>query len=153
MFRLQIRTLTRNIYLEENIMSLRKRISGKLDSIRYKITSHPITTGIYDSKSFFEIGIGQIAFISGKFPEIMAYVFFAEKAGYKFEFNEIIGLTIFAIFALTVFGYFWKRLGFYDAERKAQLERDPIMLEVVTNLRELRKDLKELKANVKKLKD
>jgi hypothetical protein len=94
----------------------------------------------YGVKTYFDIGISQISWVTGKFPELMAVLYLSEKFGYEFSMSGMITLIIIVILSLVFFGYYWKQLGFYDVDRYTVTKRDPVMTEILDAARIIKKN-------------
>ncbi len=93
---------------------------------------------VYGIKAYFNLGVSQIAWFSSKLPDIMAFSYLAEKAGYVLSFGELVILAMFAAVILTSTGWGLCRTGLYGIERYAQVRIDPVQTEILETLRELK---------------
>jgi len=98
--------------------------------IKDKILRNKFVQGLYHTKAYFDIGVQQISWFTGKLPEIMGALYILEKFNVYVMPNYIIlvGLLIFGL--ITVIGILFKFTGLFDSERKATNSKDPVMYEI-----------------------
>ena len=113
-----------------------------IEKINQLILKNFIVRILYKCKFYFDAGVTQITWFTGKLPEIMAFVYLAEKFGYKLSRT---GLIIFAIIVATsifLFGLFLKKTGLYDVERYVDAEKNPVTHEMLNAARKINKKWK-----------
>ena len=93
----------------------------------------------YSCKFYLDLGVRQVSWFIGKFPEIMATVYLLEKAGYTLTINQIILLGACSFFGLTVLGFFWKKIGLFDTEVYVDAGKNPVTVEVLESARIIKK--------------
>lgn len=95
-----------------------------------KIVDSKLVQYLYKIKVYFDLGISQISWFTGKLPEIMGMLYILEKFHITIDSKYIIYYGIIAFVSVTVFGYFMKRSGLWIRERKVSTNIDPIQKEI-----------------------
>lgn len=98
--------------------------------IKDKITQNKIIQNLYHTKAYFDIGVQQISWFTGKLPEIMGGLYLLEKFGVVVLPNYLVIVTLIIFMCIVVLGYVLKITGLYDSDRKASYSKDPVMSEV-----------------------
>ena len=92
---------------------------------------------VYKTKFYIDISVHQISWITGKLPELMALVYLLEKFDIILNKNGIISVMVFGMIGLFLFGYLWKKLGFYDIEVYVNANRNPMFKELLNAARKI----------------
>lgn len=94
-----------------------------------------ILYNIYKIKWYFDQGVRQITWITGKLPELMSVVYLGEKFGLVIREKEIILIAVIGGLILVTFGIILKRTGLYDTEMYVDASKNPVQNEILTAAR------------------
>lgn len=109
--------------------------------LREKIVKNKFINLLYNIKFYFDVSVTQITWLTGKLPEIMAFIYILEKFGYYLNKNQIIMMFIFTVLSLIIFGFVWKITGMYDVERYVDANKNPVSKEMLEAARKINKKL------------
>lgn len=109
-------------------------------SFKQKFLNSSLARAIYKTKFFIDVGVSQISWITGKLPELMAMVYLLGKFGYDPTENQIVGIVLFGLCFLILFGYFWKHTGLYDTAQYVVAEKDPVQAEILEAARIIKRN-------------
>lgn len=112
-------------------------------NLKEKITNNYLIKKGWGAKTYIDIGIAPISWITGKLPEIMSIVYLSAYFGYTIQPKSLIGIGLAVISGLCLFGYFWKHSGLYDTEIWVQNDKNPYQKELLTKIREIHKAIKQ----------
>lgn len=87
--------------------------------------NNPIFRGLYKIKWYFDTGVSQVTWITGKLPELMGFVYLSEKMGYAVSNNDIYMLVFVVGISLICIGVFLKKTGLYDTEVYVNAAKNP----------------------------
>lgn len=110
-------------------------------SFRDKFLHSRLARAVYKFKFYTDIGVGQITWVTGKLPELMAVVYLLGKFGYDPSSNQILALSFSVLCCLVLFGYVWKHTGLYDTAQYVIAEKDPVQAELLEAARMIRHDI------------
>lgn len=113
-----------------------------MKSIKNIVVDSKIFQSIYKTKWYFDRGVGQIAWITNKLPDVMAIVYLAEKFGYVLKKGDIVVLVIIGTLLVIVFGMFLKHTGLYDTEIYVEANKNPVQAELLDAARLIKKRYK-----------
>lgn len=94
----------------------------------------------YMVRFYFNIIVAEISWISGKFPELMAVVYLAEKMGLTITKQGIITFTLLGFVSLVLLGVLWKHTGIYDVSMYVGARMDPVQKELLEAARRINKN-------------
>lgn len=94
---------------------------------------------LYQLKWFFDQGVRQITWVTGKLPELMSVVYLGEKFGIAIQEKEIVMIAIIGGTLLILFGLILKRTGLYDAEMYVDANKNPVQAELLEAARIIRR--------------
>jgi hypothetical protein len=89
----------------------------------------------YKWKFYTNLAFSEVGWLTNKFPEVMAVIFLLEKFGVVMSKDQIILFSIFGLIGFFMFGYVWKKLGYYDIEQHVNAKRNPVTDEIYTAAR------------------
>ena len=99
-------------------------------SLKSKVLNNCLVRGVYKFKTYFDIGLSQISWTTGKLPELMAILYLLQWFGYKPSRPVAVIFIAFAILFVFGFGYNWYKFGFYDVEMSVKASRNVVENEV-----------------------
>ena len=102
-----------------------------LKYLNHKIKHNILITTAYKFKFYVDISISQISWVTGKLPELMAFVYLTEKFGVVLSIQNIIYIIISGMIGLFMFGYVWHKTGIYEIEQYTNAERNPVQREIL----------------------
>jgi hypothetical protein len=102
-----------------------------------KLFNNTIVRIVYRFKFHLDLGISQLSWATGKFPELMALVYLLDKLGYSLGRTGIILVAVGGFTGLFLLGLVWKRIGFYDTERLVNADKDPVTREMLKAARRI----------------
>lgn len=91
-----------------------------------------LVKAVYKAKFYFNVGIGQVDFISSKIPAVAGVVILFEFFRIKVEEKDFAWVLVAAAVGLVVFGWFMRRSGLWVVERKTEVLLDPPAREIYT---------------------
>lgn len=100
------------------------------NSIKDFVIHNKLVRVAYKSKFYFDLGVAQVSWFTGKLPEIMAFVYLSTWFGFELSRYTMVVFVIGTIFGLVLGGYLWKHLGLYDTECYVRKDKDPITKEI-----------------------
>jgi len=106
-------------------------------NIKKLIINNLLFKTLYKTKWYFDQGVRQITWITGKLPELMSLVYLSEKMGVAITKVDIIGIAIVGATILIIFGIFIKRTGLYDIEMYVDALKNPVQHEILTAARKI----------------
>jgi len=92
---------------------------------------------LYSIKFYLDLGVQQVSWFIGKFPEIMAIVYLLEKGGITLNITQIIIMAGISFIILTIAGYGIKHTGLYDVERYVDASKNPVTKELLEAARKV----------------
>lgn len=114
-------------------------------NLREKIINNTAVKKIWGAKTYIDIGIAPISWVTGKLPEIMSVVYLSNFFGYTIPLRGLIAIALASLSFLCIFGYFWKHTGMYDTEVWVQNDKNPYQREMLQTMREIRQMLHDKK--------
>jgi len=86
---------------------------------------------IYRTKFYFDLGVSQISWFTGKLPEIMAVVYFFDRSGVYLSLDKLILFSVLVFLSITILGLFLKYSGLWDTECYVNTYRNPVNKEIL----------------------
>ena len=111
-----------------------------LSKIKDRAIRNPVISLAYRLKFYFDVGVTQITWVTGKLPEIMAFVYLAEKFGVVLTRSNIVILALIVAMSILAAGYMIKTTGLYDVERYVDAKKNPVMKEILDAARKINKE-------------
>lgn len=105
--------------------------------INKKITGNIVIKSIYKFKTYIDIAVSQISWVTGKLPEIVSAGVLLNWVGFDFTKKFAAGAVLIILAGLFLFGYIWKKAGIYDVERYVYANIDPVQREILEAARNI----------------
>jgi len=102
-----------------------------LITIRSKIRSNFLVHLVYRTKFYFDLGVGQISWFTGKLPEVMAVVYLFDRSGIYLTTSNLIIISCVTFCMITFLGLLMKYSGLWDTECYVNTWRNPVSTELL----------------------
>lgn len=103
----------------------------KLNNLRTSIRSNFFVHLVYRTKFYFDLGVGQISWFTGKLPEVMAVVYLFDRSGIYLSTSNLIIISCITFIIITSFGLIMKYSGLWDTECYVNTWRNPVSTEIL----------------------
>ena len=87
---------------------------------------------IYSLKSHINIARGEVGWLTGWLPEIVSVGILLQFFGWKFTKTQVILFFPIILIFLALFGYIWRKTGFYKIETTIDASVHPVNNEIYT---------------------
>jgi hypothetical protein len=102
-----------------------------MNGVYQRITNNQGVRLLYGARWYFNLGIAQVSWVTGKLPELMAFLFLADYLGFPVPRDAVPPLIGAGVLALILLGWCWKHAGFYDTEAYVNARKDPVQAELL----------------------
>lgn len=124
--------------------------------LRKHILKNPVVNSYYKFKFYTGIAMNEISWITSKLPQLVSIGVLFYWLNITIP-RETLPLIIIGIMVgLNIFGFYWKKYGFYDTDMYITANRNPIQNELLLAARIIRsrfkisdEEMKELKEEIK----
>ena len=96
----------------------------------------------YRFKFYFDVGITQINWITGKLPEVVSLGILLHFLGFEITKRQVLYFVPIAIGVVFSLGLFWKKSGLFDLEQKVNAERSIVNKDIWYAARKINKSKK-----------
>lgn len=86
----------------------------------------------YKFKFYFDTGITQINWVTGKLPEVVSLGVLLHFFGFEVTKKQVLYFVPLTIIIVFLLGLFWKRSGLFDIEQKVNAGKNPVINEMYT---------------------
>lgn len=110
------------------------------ECLRDRMIHNPLARGAYKVKFYVDVGVSQISWVTGKFPELMSFLYLAQYLGHPVPQSHVVELCLAVFAGIFLFGLLWNRAGFYHTEKYVNAAKDPVQAELLAAARIINRD-------------
>ena len=105
-----------------------------------KIKDSKLFNGFYLGRSYFDIGMNVISYVTGKIPMIAGIIIIANNFDIHIAGMTLVFWVIAALIGAFTIGFIYKVTGLYDLERQKEALLNPVMQEIYDAAKKINKE-------------
>ena len=94
--------------------------------VNEKIKNNPIVKFFWTLKTYLDVGIIQVAWVTGKLPEIAGIIIILNQVGFQLNQEHLKALVWIGLIGLTLLGYIFVKSGMRDAQLEAETHKNNV---------------------------